>query len=132
MAPMLAKHKVAELSPFRWLLLWPALSWPVVTLVHHWTDNAKNTLSDSEIRSTPILESAWRIVNKKEQSEITIPGELSAILPSQPLNPQKSSERSRFAGKTILVLTRGTVSVFGPVLSVRCPESVPPETYSSR
>jgi hypothetical protein len=36
----------------------------------------KNTLSDSEIRSTPILESAWRIVNKKEQSGMTILGEL--------------------------------------------------------
>ena len=76
MAPMLAKHKVAELSPFRWLLLWPALSWPVVILALLWANNAKNTLSDSEIRSTPILESAWRIVNKKEQSEMTILGEL--------------------------------------------------------
>jgi len=35
----------------------------------------KTILSDSEFRSTPILEAAWRIVNKKEESDITIPGE---------------------------------------------------------
>jgi len=51
MAPMLAKHKVAELSPFRWLLLWPALSWPVVTLVHHWTDNAKKHTHSATVKS---------------------------------------------------------------------------------
>ena len=59
----------------------------------------KTTLNDSEIRSTPILEAAWRIVNKKEQSGITIPGEPCAILPSQPLYCPKTSEPRRFAGK---------------------------------
>ena len=92
----------------------------------------KTTLNDSEIRLTLILEAAWRIVNKKEESGITIPGEPCAILPSQPLYCPKTSEPRRFAGKFILALTHGIVSICGPVSSVRCPESVPPETCSSR